>query len=107
MIRKAQYLFCLCLMLFLAGCVTPPPIESTGDALGQSVAAIDAAALSVRSAELSKQITAEQAVIAKAKLQQAYNVADAARAPGANPNESIQTIQNLLNAVIAMLPEEK
>lgn len=107
--RKIHYSLSFLFALFLAGCVTPPPVESAGDALGQTVSSIDAAALSVRQAEVSGTITHAQALIAKAKLNQAYAIADKVRQgdPTTNPNDAAAQIHTILSAVLAMIPETK
>jgi len=106
--RRIEYLFWgICLTLLLTGCVTPPPAQSPADALGQAISSIDAAALSVRSAELSGTITTEQALMAKGKLDQAYALADKVRLgdPTVNPKDAPAQIHTILSAVLAMIPE--
>lgn len=105
--QKLHYSLSFLFALFLAGCVTPPPVQSTGDALGQSIASIDAAALSVRQAEVSGTITHQQALIAKAKLNQAYAVADQVRRndPTVDPNNAPAQIHAIIQSVLAMIPE--
>jgi hypothetical protein len=99
----------LVMTLCLSGCVQAPPVQTPVDALGQSISSIDAAALSVRSAELSGTITPQQALIAKGKLREAYTLAEKVRMddPAVNPVAVPNQIHILISAVLAMLPETK
>jgi len=93
-------LFAIALFALLSACVTPPPVSTPGDAIGQGYVAIEIVAKSVANAQASGTLEASQAAQLKAQLQaaqDAFNTAAQAPAGSDEAATALSRAQGLLN----------
>jgi hypothetical protein len=102
-------LLAVVLISLLAACVSPPPVSTPNDAIGQGYELVRDVSLSVASAQRSGAIDQFTATDLKEKLQEAHDLLDAAAlapAGSTEANEALSRAQGTINLIRVYLSHQ-